>query len=229
MERSQLVKPGLFSVGVAADSRRGEFDFGNESLVLQGMRPDFVFIGDSITHLWELQAYFGGTGKVLINRGIGGDVSTFVRKRFEADVIQLQPKCVVMKIGTNDLGWALEQLSPAISEVIFENDSAMLDRAKAAGITMALCSILPVWGPSWYPSDEFSKLKNAQIVALNARLKQLAEEKGAIWVDYHSQMVGEDGQLRPELADDGVHPHHFGYAIMADVLRKTFSEHSVTI
>ena len=92
MERSQVVNPGLFSVGVAADSRRGEFDFGNESLVLQEMRPDFVFIGDSITHLWELQAFFGSTGKVLINRGIGGDISTYVLKRFEADVIQLQPK-----------------------------------------------------------------------------------------------------------------------------------------
>jgi len=219
----------MFSVGVAADGRRGEFDFGNESLLLQGTRPDFVFIGDSITHLWELQAYFGGTGKVLINRGIGGDISTFVRKRFEADVIQLQPNYVVMKIGTNDLGWALEQLNPAISDTIFDNDSAMLDRAKEAGITMALCSILPIWGPSWYPSDEFSARKNAQIVALNGRLRQLAEEKSAIWVDYHSQMVGEDGQLRPELADDGVHPHHFGYALMADILRKTLAAHSVEL
>ena len=106
MTREAVVKPGMFGVFASADSRRGEFDFGNEELLLAGVRPDVVFIGDSITHLWEVQAYFGGTGKILVNRGIGGDISTHVRQRFRADVLQLQPRLAVLKIGTNDLGWS---------------------------------------------------------------------------------------------------------------------------
>ena len=64
MTRESVLKPGLFGVAAAADSRRYEFDSGNEELLLAGVRPDVVFIGDSITHLWEVQAYFGGSGAI---------------------------------------------------------------------------------------------------------------------------------------------------------------------
>ncbi len=108
--RESVVKPGMFGVPACADSRRQEFDVCNEELLLAGVRPDVLFIGDSITHLWEVQAYFGGTGNILINRGIGGDNSTHMRRRFTADVLQLLPRLAVLKIGTNDLGWGLDQL-----------------------------------------------------------------------------------------------------------------------
>ena len=227
--RESVIKPGMFGVAVSADSRRQEFDFGNEQLLLAGVQPDAVFIGDSITHLWELQAYFGGTGKILVNRGIGGDVTTFVRKRFAADALQLRPRLIAMKIGTNDLGWGVEQLDDGNSDTVCDNIAVMAAEARAAGISLALCSILPVWGPSWYPCEEFTTRKNAQIVAVNARLRTIAEEAGAIYVDYHSRMVGADGQLPREYADDGVHPHAVGYSMMARVLRETLAGRGITI
>jgi lysophospholipase L1-like esterase len=227
--RVSMLKPGLFGTAVAADARRGEFDFGNESLLTEGVRPDVLFIGDSITHLWEVQAYFAGGGRVLVNRGIGGDTSAFVRKRFAADALQLRPRLVVMKIGTNDLGWSEEALDDAISDKICEHIAAMLADARDAGVPMALCSILPIWGPSWYPSAAFTARKNAQIVALNARLRPLAAGTGAIYVDYHPHMTDADGTLLRDLADDGVHPHAAGYALMARVLRETLAAHGHTV
>ncbi len=228
-KRDSVIKPGTFGVGVAADGRRVEFDFKNESLLRAGVRPDAVFIGDSITHVWELQAYFGGTGRVLVNRGIGGDTSVYVRKRFAADVLQLRPSLCVMKIGTNDLGWALEQLDEKLTDSVPANIAAMAADSKQAGIRLALCSILPVWGPSWYPAPEFAIRKNAQIVRVNARLAAVAAAQDAVYVDYHSQMVGADGALPRNLADDGVHPHAAGYAIMADVLRRTLQANGVEL
>ncbi len=227
--RESVVKPGLFGIAVAADSRRGEFDFGNEQLLAAGVRPDVLFIGDSITHLWEVQAYFAGDGRVLVNRGIGGDTSTFVRKRFAADVLQLRPRLVVMKIGTNDLGWALEQLDDALTATVSENVAAMATDARDAGLPLAICSVLPVWGPNWYPSAEFAVRKNAQIVTLNARLRRIAADTGAIYVDYHPHLLDADGLLLHDLADDGVHPHATGYAIMARVLRDTLAAHGHTV
>lgn len=226
--RESVLKPGMFGTAAAADSRRQEFDFGNEQLLLAGVRPDALFIGDSITHLWELQAYFGA-GKVVINRGIGGDISTHVRRRFAADALQLQPRLVVMKIGTNDLGWGLDQLSDASADTVCENIAAMAADAQAAGVPLAICSILPVWGPNWYPSEEFQKLKNAQIISVNARLRAIAEETGAIYVDYFSRMVGPDGLLPRDYADDGVHPHAVGYSIMAQVLRETLTGQGILL
>ena len=45
-----------FSRTAAADSRRKEFDIKNHSLIYTDQKPDFLFIGDSITHYWELNA-----------------------------------------------------------------------------------------------------------------------------------------------------------------------------
>lgn len=227
--RDTVLKPGAFGLAVAADSRRMEFDFLNEELLLAGVQPDALFIGDSITHFWELQAYFGGTGAVLINRGIGGDVSTYVRKRFAADAVQLGPKLIVMKIGTNDLGWTWEELDEAKVDTLCANVAAMAATARDADIPLALCSILPIWGPCWYPHAAFTERKNAQIVTANAGLRAIAEETGAIYVDYHARMTGADGLLPRAYADDGVHPHAAGYRVMAEVLRATLAAHGMVL
>jgi hypothetical protein len=96
-EREAVLRPGLFSVAVSADARRGEFDAGNESLRLAGVRPDLLLIGASIMHCWELHAYFAAP--VLVNRGISGDSSPWVRRRFAADALQLRPKLIAMQVG----------------------------------------------------------------------------------------------------------------------------------
>lgn len=222
MAKKSIVKPGLFGQAFAADARRFEFDGSNEALIRNGMRPDAVFIGDSITHAWDLQAYFG-TGKLLVNRGIGGDISAAVARRFEADTLQLQPKLIVMKIGTNDLGWGMGFPNASKVQVILDSVSAMAKAAKARGIPMAICSILPIWGPNWYPLPEFASKKNRLIAKTNSGLKSLAKSGGHIYVDYHSQMLDQDGLLRHDLAADGIHPGWKGYCIMRDVLRATLS------
>ena len=93
----------------------------------------------------------------------------------------------------------------------------MVDSAKAAGIPIAVGSIIPIWGPPWNP-PEFTPLKNAQIAAINPRIKQLCDAHGAIHVDYYTPFLAENGEMRRELADDGVHPHSAGYALMAKAL-----------
>ncbi len=220
----QVIKPGNFGAVVAADTRRLEFDTKNESLIATGTRPDVIFIGDSITHIWELQAYFGGTGRIIINRGICGDVSTYLRARYEADALQLDPRLIVMLIGTNDLGWSQEGLDDTNIDKLVENVSDMAVQTHQAGITLALCSILPIWGPSWYPVPDFIVRKNAQIVEANSRIRSIAGDTRSIYVDYHSQMSEPNGMLVHELAEDGIHPVSAGYTIMAGTLRKAISD-----
>ena len=42
-----------FSEDVAADKNRKEFDIKNHTLCYTNQRPDFLFIGDSITEYWN--------------------------------------------------------------------------------------------------------------------------------------------------------------------------------
>src|SRR3981081_498738 len=64
-----------------------------------GMRV--VFFGDSITDMWKLDESF--PGKPYVNRGIGGQTTPQMLVRFRQDVINLQPKVVVILAGTNDI------------------------------------------------------------------------------------------------------------------------------
>ena len=75
-----VISPGYFGNSVAADSRRGEFDYKNESLLRAKTKIDYLFIGDSITHYWEVSDYFDMTRSTFINRGIGGDVTNYLSK-----------------------------------------------------------------------------------------------------------------------------------------------------
>lgn len=78
-----------FSEDVAADKNRKEFDIKNHTLCYTNQRPDFLFIGDSITEYWELNAYFRNSDQLIINRGIAGDTTKYLKKRFYVDAVQL--------------------------------------------------------------------------------------------------------------------------------------------
>src|SRR5205085_9280339 len=60
-----------------------------------------VFFGDSITDMWHLDESF--PNKPYINRGIGGQTTSQMLVRFRQDVIDLQPRVVVILAGTNDI------------------------------------------------------------------------------------------------------------------------------
>jgi len=225
--RDSVIKPGNFGTFYAADTRRGEFDRFNEALLMEGVRPDALFIGDSLMHYWELAAHFSDKGKVVINRGIGGDISTAVHRRFEADALQLKPRLIVMCIGANDLGWDILALTEAAMDTVCENVAAMVDMANDAGIPIAIGSLPPMWRPFWHTA-EFTTKKIGMLVDTNKRLKPIVEDRGAIWIDHHSALVDENGEMRHELADDGVHPTAAGYAIMARVLKETLATAGIT-
>lgn len=228
MERTEIIRPGEFGVEATADRRRGVFDSQNEALLALGTPIDAVFIGDSITDMWALDAFFAGAhGGSLVNRGICGDRTPFVRRRFAADVIQLRPRLAVIAIGVNntwdlDIWWdsRLVRTADAIEDEIVADVEAMVAGAREAGIWVALCSILP----TDVPFNGNTAVRNRIIARANARLAAVATGREAVYVDYHRAFVGEDGlTLREGLADDGLHPHVRGYNIMAHILLSTLA------
>jgi lysophospholipase L1-like esterase len=225
VDRPNLIRPGVFGVQAMADSRRGVFDYQNEALLATGTPIDAVFIGDSITDMWALDVFFEGSSGFLVNRGIGGDRTPFVRRRFEADVLQLRPRLAIILIGVNntwdlDIWWdaTLRRTPEQIEEEILADNAAMVAAACEAGIAVALCSILP----TDVPFNGNTAVRNELIARVNERQREIARREGAIYVDYHRHLVAGDGlTLREGLADDGLHPHVLGYDLMADALIDT--------
>lgn len=232
-ERTTIVRPGQFGQVVPADARRGVFDAHNEQLIGQQVPIAAVFAGDSITESWALDAFFRSESGLIVNRGIGGDSTPYLRGRFAADVVQLMPRLLVLMIGVNNT-WDLDNSAdasllrtpPEIEEEIVADIDEMVQAAGVEGITVALCSILPtdIWALAG------SVVRNEVIARTNDRLRDLAARRQALYVDYHAHLAGPDGlTLRPGLADDGLHPHLLGYREMARVLLDTLAGAGIDI
>ena len=105
-------------------------------------RADAVFMGDSITDLWQ-QPRFGGffPGKSYVDRGISAQTTPQMLIRFRPDVIALKPRVVVILAGTNDIAG---NTGPMTNEDIQNNLASMAELAKANNIRVVLASITPV-------------------------------------------------------------------------------------
>lgn len=165
-----------------------------------------VFFGDSITEYWKLDESFPGKG--YVDRGIAGQTTPQMRLRFCSDVLTLKPAAVVILAGTNDIAG---NTGPETDEEIEENLRYMAERARDAGVSVVLASILPAARYRWRPNVQPVE----RILAVNAWIKDYAAKNGLVHLDYYSAMVDDQHGLPPALAADGVHPTKAGYAIMA--------------
>ncbi len=183
-----------------------------------------VFMGDSITEGWGMKATATSPGrgeffpgKPYINRGISGQTTPQMLVRFRQDVIALKPKVVVMLAGTNDIA---ENTGKETLEEIGNNIASMSDLARANGIRVVLCSVLPASEFHWHKGLEPAP----KIKALNAWIKEYAAKNGLAYVDYYTSMANDQGGLKAELSPDGVHPNKAGYELMAPLAEAGIAE-----
>ncbi len=172
-----------------------------------------VLMGDSITEFWsQIQpAFFTNTS--YINRGISGQTTPQMLIRFRPDVLQLHPDVVVILAGVNDIAG---NTGPACNEQIFGNIISMVELAKANGIKVILCSVLPANNFYWRPNNKAAQT----IIQLNQMIQLYAEENNIPYVDYHTAMTDSKNGLPIEFSEDGVHPNLNGYQTMQPLLEK---------
>ena len=214
-----MIKPGMFGKNVPADNRRMDFDFGNEQILFLKKRPDILFIGDSITQLWDIHAYFE-TDKFLVNRGIGGDCSTYLLKRFDADCIQLKPKKVILMIGTNDIArtaddvwWRTKgEAEETVLSDYMNNIKQIVKKCDDSGTELILCSVIP--------SDIAAPFDKEKRWRMTAKMNEFLKGLGKQYIDYHSVLTKDGKTLPYDLSPDGIHPNAEAYAMMAEVLKK---------
>jgi len=169
-----------------------------------------VFFGDSITDMWKLEQSF--SGKPYVNRGIGGQTTPQMLVRFRQDVIDLQPKVVVVLAGTNDIAG---NTGPMRLEDIEANYATLAELARLHNIHMVFSSVLPVHNYTPQSQQLFADRPMDKILSLNRWLKDYCSANNLVYLDYFSAMVDGKGMLKRELADDGLHPNDAGYKVMA--------------
>jgi len=166
-----------------------------------------VFLGDSITQGWgDVGSAFPGIK--VANRGISGDTSRGVLIRLAEDVIALNPKGVVMLIGTNDIE------EGAAPEVITANVRLIVDALKARDPAMpvVLCEVFPSSDSKKRPAATIRRLNELYIAAM-------ADEPQVTIVDTYSLFANVHGDAKEEEMPDLLHPNIAGQAKWAMALR----------
>jgi lysophospholipase L1-like esterase len=196
-------------------ARLGRYANANKELSVPAKKENrVVFMGNSITEGWvEIRPdFFNENG--YIGRGIGGQTSYQFVVRFRPDVINLNPKLVVINAGTNDVA---ENTGPFDLHTTFGNIVSMVELAKANKIKVILTSVLPAAKFSWNKGITDAPDK---IEALNALIKEYAKKHKIPYVDYYTPMVtGPERALNPAYSKDGVHPTAAGYEVMEALIK----------
>ena len=172
-----------------------------------------VFMGNSITEGWVRWHGEFFDKNPYIGRGISGQTTAQMLLRFRPDVINLQPKVVVIHAGTNDIA---ANRGPQTLEQIAGNIFSMAELAQANGIKVVLASLLPAssygWRPAIDPADK--------IIELNGMIREYAQKNDMVYLDYYSAMVNNEKGLKKEYGRDSVHPNVEGYKVMEKLVQK---------
>ncbi|SNC66040.1 Lysophospholipase L1 [Hymenobacter gelipurpurascens] len=181
--------------------------------------PRVVLLGNSITDSWPKtdSAFFAGKPYEYIGRGISGQTSPQMLVRFRQDVLELRPAVVAILAGANDVA---ENTGPYDQHATLNNIQSMVELARANGVRVVLCSVLPAYDFWWRKG----LAPAPKIVALNAQIKAYARQKKLVYLDYHSAMADERQGLKVAYAQDGVHPNLAGYRVMEPLLQKAVAE-----
>ena len=167
-----------------------------------------VLVGDSITEGFSIPKFF--PGRRVLNRGISGDVignnmpaddPRGLLQRLDDSIFDSAPSEAFLLIGINDLqnGRSLEAMKEGYRQVLTRI------RERMPLLRLHVQSLLPTSGKQ--------AGLNPKILEFNRWLKQTAPEFSCDYVDLHSLVENEQGELRSDVTSDGLHLNDDGYKI----------------
>lgn len=212
---------------VAAQKKdEGKFLKMHESFLARGKSGPIgvLFLGDSITEGWgkapEVWKNFYQKYEPA-NFGIGGDRTEHVLWRIEKGELDgIQPKVVVLMIGTNNSGTnTAEQIAAADKKIVAQI------QAKLPQTKVLLLAVFPR-GPrkNRDGSMDTGEKKMEIIRAVNAELCKLDDGKTVRYLDIGPKFLGPDGKIPNDVMPDQLHPNAKGYQIWAEAMQPLLDE-----
>ena len=177
------------------------------------LKNQTVLLGDSITDFFNWYELFYDfskiSGQAVYNRGISGDTTDRLLERLNENVLNIEPKNVVLLIGTNDIGRELP-LSMSV-----ENVSKIIENTKKVcpDINFILQAVYPI---NRGMRDKFEKRSNEKIDIMNKEFIKLSEKYDCVWLDITDKLKDETGNLKKEYTYDGLHLNVNAYKIVAE-------------
>ncbi len=174
-----------------------------------------VFLGDSITQGWNSLAQDFPNLKT-VNRGISGDTTRGVLYRLDDNVLSLDPKAIVLLIGTNDLS------NKADPSDIADNIKTILKRIrkKYPKIPVIICEVMPSSEKKERPADKIEEI-NSLIK------KDIKWNSHTFLCDTWSIFADANGDATADIFPDLLHPNAAGYGKWTAALNPIFVQANI--
>ena len=146
----------------------------------------------------------------VLNRGVNGELSDEILRRFERDVLAARPDWVIVLAGVNDLyqGHSVETIQ--------KNLETLYEKARKAGILVIACSILP-----YNTLDEVVK---ERMLEMNRWIKEYASRHGLVFCDTFHAIEDPFRPVRLKSSPDGLHPDVEGYRKIGEAVSKVLAQ-----
>lgn len=208
------------------DARIYDWDQRHQAILERNrqVKPDVVFIGDSITHYWGGKpSEHKGRGEdswkamvgshVATNLGFGWDyVDNAYYRVEEGELDGISPKVIVILLGTNNLGGRKDS-----ADVCADNMRAFLElvRQKAPRSKILLLGILP----------RGNAALNKVIFATNKLYSKMADGKHVFYKDFGGLFLPAGATaVSKKLMPDGVHPSAHGYELLGKGIKEQLTK-----
>lgn len=173
-----------------------------------------VLVGDSLTERWlwkgRTNRYLPNLVRSVLNRGITADrvgPPRGVLSRMDASIFDTKPSHVVLLVGVNQV--KAEGGVPRAARDYEEIVSRV--RKRLPDVELIAVSTPPT-------RDNYAAYQE-DIVAYNAKVKEIAKRHGARFLDLHALLEDAEGKLKKEVSADGIHFNDAGYAIFGKALQ----------
>ena len=173
-------------------------------------KSDIIMLGNSLTDGAEWNELLNN--RHVKNRGIVGDIVQGLYDRMEP-ILKGQPKKIFILSGVNDVSHGVtgDSIARAMEKLI------VLIKARSPRTKIYLQSMLPFNNQV----REWKLLVGREQVVVdgNRALEQVARRQGVTWINLYPLFADDQGRLRAEYTNDGLHLLGPAYLIWRDTIK----------
>lgn len=170
---------------------------------------DIIMLGNSLTDGAEWNELFDNCH--VKNRGIVGDIIPGFFERLEP-ILKGQPRKIFIMGGVNDIshGVSADSIVSAMTQVVTT--------------IQARCPKTEIYVQSMLPFNNDVRLwkllkgREQVVVDGNKGLESMCQRLGVTFINLYPLFVGENGKMKPEYTNDGLHLMGGAYLIWRDAL-----------
>lgn len=170
---------------------------------------DIIMLGNSLTDGAEWNELFDNCH--VKNRGIVGDIIPGFFERLEP-ILKGQPRKIFIMGGVNDIshGVSADSIVSAMTQVVTT--------------IQARCPKTEIYVQSMLPFNNDVRLwkllkgREQVVVDGNKGLESMCQRLGVTFINLYPLFVGENGKMKPEYTNDGLHLMGDAYLIWRDAL-----------